>query len=219
MMIVRRLIYAALTTAAVLVITTASAGASAIIYDTADSPFTMFASGGLVLDSTGGAAATLTYDPLADTSVGTPSNINLGEFDLVCPTCGTEASGLGTAFGAFTFDLVVTDDTDHATGEFVGTSSGGTVWSDVSTISIDWSPVQVGPGTSNALSGDFATTLFTISTPTLIVAPNSGTPPGVTTIQGTVKAPAVSGVPEPATMAMVGSAFVALAALGRKRRT
>lgn len=194
-----------------------TAGASTIMYDTSDSPLTMFTSGGLVLDSTGGAAATLTYDPLADTTVGTPSNINLGDFDLVCPTCGTQASGLGTAFSAFTFDLVVTDDTDGATGEFVGTSSGGSVWSDVSQISIAWSPLQLGPGMSGALTGDFGTTVFTISSPTLIVSPNSGA--GTTTLQGTVNTTAVAGVPEPATMAMVGSAFVALAALGRKRRT
>ncbi len=218
-MTVRRLIYAALTTAAVLVFATASAGASTIVYDTGDSPLTMFTTGGDVLDSTGGAVATLMYNPIVDTSVGTPTNIGLGSFDLVCATCGTEASGLGTAFSAFTFDLVVTDDTDGATGEFVGTSSGGSVWSDVSTISIDWSPVQLGPGMSNALTGDFGTTWFTIITPTLIVAPNSGTPPGVTTIEGTVNATAVSSVPEPATLAMVGSAFLALAALGRKRRT
>jgi hypothetical protein len=50
---------------------------------------------------------------------------------------------------------------------------------------------------------------------TLIVAPNSGTPPGDTSIQGTVSSTLV---PEPATMAMVGGLFVGLAALARKRR-
>ncbi|MFY9728266.1 MAG: PEP-CTERM sorting domain-containing protein [Bryobacteraceae bacterium] len=203
---------------AVLFIMVASASASTIVYDTTDSPLTMFASGGLILDSTGGASATLTYDPLADTSVGTPSNINLGDFDLVCPTCGTQASGLGTAFGAFTFDLVITDDTDGATGEFVGTSSGGSVWSDVSQISIAWTPLQLGPGMTDALTGDFGTSLFTISSPTSIVAPDSGTPAGITTVQGTVNAASAASVPEPATMAMVGGAFVGLAALARRRR-
>ncbi len=215
----RRLIEVIAVTAAALFVMAESAGASTIIYDTSDSALTMFASGGLVLDSTGGAAATLTYDPIGDTTVGTPSNISLGDFDLVCPTCGTQASGLGTAFSAFTFDLVITDDTDHATGEFVGTSSGGSVWSDTSQVSITWLPLQIGPGTSNALSGTFDTTIFTISSPTLIVPPNSGAKPGDTTVQGTVNAASVGGAPEPATMAMVGGAFIGLAALARKRRT
>jgi len=189
-----------------------SAAASTIVYDTADSPLTMFTSGGLVLNSTGGATATLTFVPLGDASVGTPSNISYGNFDLVCATCGTQASGLGTSFAPFTFDLIVTDDTDHTTGMFVGTSSGGSVWSDVSQVAISWAPLQVGPG------GAFGPTLFTITSPTLIVAPDSGTPKGDTSVQGTVNSAAAS-VPEPATMAMVGGAFVALSALARRRRS
>jgi hypothetical protein len=208
-----------LITAAALFCMTGSASASTIIYDTADSPLTMFTTGGLVLDSTGGATATLTYVPLPDTTVGTPSNISLGDFDLACPLCGTQASGLGTAFGAFTFDLVVTDDADGATGEFVGSSSGGDVWSDVSQVSINWTPAQIGPGTSGTLSGDFGTTILSIITPTLIVAPDSGTPPGDTTVQGTINAAASGTAPEPVTMAMVGCAFVGLASLSRPRRT
>ena len=204
--------------AMVLFLAAGTCGASTIIYDTVDSPLTMFTTGGLVLDSTGGAAATLTYNPLSDTAVGTPSNINLGDFLLACPTCGTQASGLGTSFGAFTFDLVVTDDTDGATGEFVGTSSGGSVWSDVSQISINWLPLVIGPGTTNTLTCDFGATLFTITSPTLIVAPNSGTPPGDTTVQGTIST-AASTVPEPATTALVGGALISLAALVRKRRS
>ena len=201
---------------AVLFLAVGVSSASTIVYDTSDSPLTMFGSGGLVLDSTGGATATLTYNPLGDTSVGTPSNINLGDFLLACPSCGTQASGLGTNFGAFTFDLVITDDTDGASGEFVGSSSGGSVWSNVSQVSISWVPVALGPGTSNALSGDFGTTIFSISTPTLIVAPDSGTPAGDTTVQGTISAAASA--PEPATTALVGGALISLAALVRRKR-
>jgi hypothetical protein len=215
-MTMRRLI-AVSALAALFLLMAESAGASTILYDTTDSPITGFSGGGLVLDSTGGAAATLTYSGLGDTSVGTPSNISLGDFDLVCPTCGTQASGLGTAFSAFTFDLVVTDDTDGATGEFVGTSAGGSVWNDVSQISISWSPLQVGPGTSGAMTGNFNGTDFTISSPTLIVSPNSGAKPGDTTVQGTVTSLSI-GTPEPASMALVGGALIGLAALARKRR-
>lgn len=218
-MTIKRPIHAApFTVAAILIMMmAASAGATTIVYDTADGG-SIFVGGGLTLDSTGGATATLTYNPIGDTTVDGPTNINLGSFTLSCPTCGTEASGLGTAFGAFTFDLVVSDDTptdDTAVGEFVGTSTGGTVWSDASNISISWLPISLGPGTTGALSGDFGTEVFTISTPTLIVAPNSGASPGVTTVQGAL---ASTAAPEPATMAMVGGLFIGLAALARKRR-
>ena len=93
-MAMRRLIRVTLITAAALFCMTGSASASTIIYDTADSPLTMFTTGGLVLDSTGGATATLTYVPLPDTTVGTPSNISLGDFDSGMPIM--RDSGLGS---------------------------------------------------------------------------------------------------------------------------
>jgi len=190
------------------------ASASTITFNT-NAAGTQFGSGVLVLNSSSGAAATLTFTPNSSATVGVPSNIDLGDFLLVCSTCGPAGTGPNATFGSFTFDLVVTDTTDGATGVFVGTSTGGTVNSNASTISISWLPLQLGPGTSNASSGSFGPTYFTISTPTLIVAPNSGSPQGDTTVQGTVNS---TTVPEPATLAMVGGAFVALAALSRKRR-
>ena len=45
----------------------------------------------------------------------------------------------------------------------------------------------------------------------LIVAPNSGTPPGDTTIQGQVSA-----TPEPATLSLIGGALLGLGFLRRK---
>jgi len=216
-----RLIQFALIAAAVLLLA-ASASASTINYPT-NSASTVFVTGagtitdsGLELESNSGVAATLTFTPNTTSAVGVPSNIDLGDFLLVCSTCTTQAAGTGEAvFGAFTFDLVVDDTTDGATGKYVGTSSGGDVYSDESTISISWSPLVLGPGTTNALTGSFGPTSFTISSPTLIVAPNSGTPPGDTTVQGAVNSTLI---PEPATMAMVGGLFVGLAALARKRR-
>jgi hypothetical protein len=78
-------------------------------------------------------------------------------------------------YSGFTFGLVVTDTTDGATGEFVGTSTGGTISSNSSTIDITWSTVPVnspglGLGPNNSLSG------------------NSGSNAGETTVQGTVSA-------------------------------
>lgn len=168
----------------------------------------------LTLDSTAGDPAQLLFTPNASSISGTPSNINFGNFLLSCPTCGTSQS---TTFGAFTFDLVITDTSDNATGEFVGTSSGGTVSSNSSTIDIVWSTVPVnslglGPGTFNALSGSFNSTIFIISTPTQIVAINSGSDQGETTVQGTV-----SSSPEPATLSLMGGALLGLGVFRLRR--
>ena len=205
---------AASITAVVLFMMVASASAN-IIYRT-DSAGTIFVGGTDVLTSVGG-LATLTFAPNASGSSGVPSNVDYGDFLLACVNCGTQASGLGTHFNAFTFDLVVIDTTDNVQGEFVGTSAGGSIWSDVSQVSISWSPLQLGPGTSNVLAGlgtTFNNTFFTISSPTLIVAPNSGSPAGDTTVQGTVNS---SAIPEPATLLLLGAGLLGLGVLRRKR--
>lgn len=219
---IERLFHAApFTVAAILMMMLAvTASASSIEYDTNDEASLegFNATNVLVLNSTGGVdTATITYVPLPDTTVGEPTNINLGSFVVSCPSCGTQASGNGATFGAFTFELFVVLDTpsDHtAVGEFIGTSSGGSVYSDHSGVTINWqAPLQVGPATQNTYSGNFGDYYFQIINPTPIVAPNSGTPGGTTTVQGYV-----GDTPEPATMAMVGGMFLGFATLARKRR-
>jgi uncharacterized protein (TIGR03382 family) len=183
-----------------------------------------FSGGGLVLDSTsgtGGAWGTLTFVPLTTTTpgVGTPSNINLGEFNLDCNSCTNQTGGAGVTFDAFTFDLYVYDSTDGAVGEWIGTAAGGTVYNDQSTIGMTFawqSPLTLGPGGTAALTGTFGTTAFTISGTTPIVSPNTNG--GITTIQGTVNSITGTTTPEPATMAMAGGVLIGLAALARKRR-
>ncbi len=186
----------------------ASASAAGISYTT-NSPLTKFGGGGLTLNSTGGEAATLTFTANTASNSGVPSNINLGDFLLICSTCTVSQT---TTFGAFTFDLVVVDTTDNASGIFTGTSSGGVVSSDSSTINITFSPVSFGPGTNNALTGDFGSTVFSKLSPvTSIVAPNSGTPPGDSTVQAQV-----ASSPEPASFVLFGCALAGLGVARRK---
>src|ERR1017187_938036 len=131
-MTMRRLMQVAAITAVGLIMA-ASASASTITFNTNAAGTDFVSSGTLTLNSNGGSAATLVFNPQTSSTTGVPSNINFGDMLLACPTCGTQASGLGTHFNAFTFDMIVTDVTDGgAMGEFVGTSTGGSVWSDVS---------------------------------------------------------------------------------------
>jgi hypothetical protein len=197
----------------------ANASASSITYDTT-SPLTGFNStpGDLTLIGTGfgGGSATLVWSGIPIVTVG-DGNVALGEFNLTCVACTNSTPGTaGATFGAFTADLYVDDDTDGGVGEFIGTSAGGTVYNDSSTITINWitpPSLEVGPGTLNAVSGTFSTSFFIVDTPTPIVAQNTNS--GITTVQGQVESTLA---PEPATMAMAGSLLIGLAALARKRR-
>lgn len=197
---------------------TATASAVTITYNT-NAPGTGFGGTSLVLNNTSGQAATLTFAPNANTITGVPSNVNLGIFTLICSTCTTQQLGAGSVFGAFSLDLIVTDVSDGATGKFVGTSTGGSIFSDVSQITVNWAPLTLGPGVSNATSGNFGPTVFTTTIFTGIVAPNSGTVPGQSTVQGTVNSSDVTGVPEPMTLSLVGAALLGIRLLSSKRQT
>jgi hypothetical protein len=74
--------------------------------------------------------------------------------------------------------------------------------------------LTIGPGTMNVLTGNFGTTEFNLISPiTLIDAPNSGTPPGDSTVNGQL----VSGAPEPTTFALIGGALLGFGFLKRKK--
>ncbi len=193
-----------------------SANAANIVYNT-NAAGTGFSSGAsLTLGSSSGVGATLVFSPNADTSTGVPSNVNFGEFTLACITCTTQQGGLGAFFDPFTIDLVITDVTDGgAKGRFVGTSTGGNVYSDVSQLTVNWAPLVIGPGTLNATFGNFGQTVFSTTVFTGIVAPNSGNaqPNGVSTVQGLVSSTAV---PEPTTIGLVGLSLLGLGMIRRK---
>lgn len=219
-----RLIQLALIVAAIFLMT-ASAGASPITFNTngAGTGFATYSGWTLVnadeieyvVAST--VEVTLTYTP-NNASLVTPfSVVNYGDFLLACPGCTLNSGTPSFTVPGFTFDLEITDVTDSATGYFDATSAGGLVSGNSSALQTTWVPLQIGPGTlSNPPgTGSFGLIYFTIPASIGIPAPNSGTPPGDVTIQGTINNAAV---PEPATMALVGGLFVGLAALARKRR-
>lgn len=191
-----------------------SASAANIVYNT-NAAGTGFNSGAsLSLSNTSGVASTLIFTPNGNTSTGVPSNVNFGDFTLGCITCTTQQGGVGSFYNPFTIDLVITDVTDGgAKGRFVGTSTGGNVYSDVSQLTVTWAPLVIGPGTLNATFGNFGATTFSTTVFTGIVAPNSGTPLGNSTVQGLVTS---SAVPEPTTVALVGLSLLGLGMFRRK---
>ncbi len=203
---------------ALLLIAAKAQGAS-ITYNT-NSPGTGFIGTTLTLNSTMGAAATLEFIPNANGDTGVPSNLNYGTFVLRCALCSSQSLGIGAFFNPFMFDLIITDLTDGANGRFAGFSAGGMVYQDVSPITLEWVPLELGPGTTNAAGGSFGPSVFQITTRTRIVAPNSGRLPGQTTVQGeifTVTDFPLEAVPEPASMISVSLGLLALGAIGRRR--
>ena len=215
MQIARIIRPAALTGVAVFMMV-AGASAATITFNTAQtgSGGTGFnGTGNLVLNSSSGVNATLAFVPDMNSVNAVPGNVNFGNFTLSCATCSTQAGGLGAFFSGFTFDMVVTDVTDGATGVFVGTAAAGSVYLDASTLTLNWQPLQLGPGTSNATSGDFGPTYFQTVAQTKIVNPLSGAQIGSTTVQGNINS---SAIPEPATLSLVGGALLGFGLLRRK---
>jgi hypothetical protein len=186
-----------------------SASASVVSYTTSGT-FVSSGTNTLTGTGTGGATGSIVFTGNTTSNAGTPSNINLGDFLDSCTGCSTTASGSAyLTYSGFTFDLVVDDTTSGGIGHFVGTSGGGTVFSDSASLSLDitWGSFIVDSGT-------FGTVVFGVYTPTPIVAQNSGTPPGDSTVSGFVND---TSVPEPATLSLIGGALLGLGVLGRKK--
>ena len=202
----------------------ASASATMITFNTSGSGtgFGVNGVGGLVLHNNSGAAATLVFTPNMGNTSGVPTNVNFGDFVLTCATCSPQnaPNALFAHFNPFQFELVITDVTDgNARGKFVGNSNGGDIYYNISPINLNWAPLKLGTGTNNASFGNFGLTSFTTTNFSGIVGPNSGNPPGTTTIQGFIDSASseASGVPEPATLGLVGAALFGVGLLSRRK--
>lgn len=213
---IARLIRAAALTGAVVFMMAADARAGTVTFNTAQTGTggTGFnGSGNLALSSSSGVNATLAFVPDMDSINAVPGNVNFGNFTLTCSSCSTQAGGSGASFSGFTFNLVITDVTDGATGIFVGSAGAGSVYLDASTLTLNWQPLQLGPGTNNATSGNFGPTSFQTTVQTKIVNPRSGAEIGSTTVQGRIDS---SAIPEPATLSLVGGALLGFGLLRRR---
>ncbi len=163
-------------------IVAALTGSAAAATVTTDAVGTGFGGTSLMLNSSSGAAATLSYVAAPTTATGTPSNVKYGIFTLACPGCSLQELGTGATLNAFTFDLLVQDINEGGTGKFVGSSASGTIFSDVSPIILNWAPTSIGPGANGALRVTFGMSIFSLDGFTGIVAPNSGAVLGQTTV-------------------------------------
>jgi hypothetical protein len=182
----------------------ASAHAAVIFYDVSGSGFN--GTNNFTLNQTSGAAATIVFNDSGNPFSASPpptSVATYGEFDVTCSTCTTAAGGTGATFGAFVFDLVVDDTTDGGTQTFIGTSSGGTLFTDNSTVTITWTPATL----------VYGSTTFTPPAIAGINAPSGGFQ--ITTLQGTISS---NTVPEPATLGMLGAGLLGLGFIARKRK-
>lgn len=145
-------------------------------------------------------SVTFSYQGVSPAPVNTPTNISYGFIQVV-------TTGNGASYGPIAFDLVVNQVLPGAFGpmHFTGTISAGTITptSSTSILTFGVTAIDTPDGVHYAITGN----------PYSVVSPN--TLLGQTSIQGNVSD---SPTPEPATMGLMGGAFLGLAALLRRRK-
>jgi hypothetical protein len=142
-----------------------------------------------------------------------PTNIAYGTITMEC--VGSCTSPVTDTFGSFTVVIDVNDTTDGGTGQFIGTSAGGTVTFTPGAPSTSSSTIQIDWQAPTTLSGaGFGNNTFTVQsfTPVEPLTFNSGVSPIFGTVDET--AGTTSATPEPPTMALLG---IGLLGLGWRR--
>jgi hypothetical protein len=196
----------------------ATAWASTVTYTTASAGTGLSCNGaaGCTQDGTDevelgtvpGSYLTLTYSTGAGAGIQPPSTIDLGH--LTAAVGGGTPSGL--SISGLLLTIVITSTPPGSTGTIPGGAITGTISYNGSTGNILFTPNNTTSsfGTlPGVVIGDY---LYQVTNPSLsIVPPNSGNPAGQTSIQG-----AVTQLPEPASLGLMGGSLIGLAVLGRR---
>lgn len=188
----------------------APALATPVTFNTNTSQLCVGASGCGVQTQTFNNIVTVTYTPVA-ASVNSPSNTNFGSLQISCVGGGT-ACGSQSLAGLNLFIVITETAPGGGSGNIPAGVITGTVSGTASNAVVTWA----NPSQTIIVAGGSSIT-YSISNLNLGLVPPS-TSGGITTIQAQITDTPTGGVPEPTSMILFGSGFLAVGLVARARR-